>query len=418
MVIKKVRASEILDSRGVPTISTKLWLEDGSIGRFDVPSGASTGENEVLELRDGDKSRYFGMGMLKAVDIVNNEIAKFIVDKNFNSQEELDKYLIELDGTKQKTRLGGNSILSVSIAFCKAQAKSKGVEVYQHISDMLHGTISYPIPRILIMEGGTHGNWCTDFQEYMIVPNKEKFPKTAEMLRGAAEVFHATKDVLLDMSYGANVGFEGAYCPKEIKSNEEAFDIILKGIERAGYKPDVDFKLAIDCAASEFFNKERKRYELKREGIVPSSGAWLEKALRWFSQYPICSVEDPFDQADWETWGLFTAKVGDKYEIVGDDLLTTNVSRIKKAVSAKACNSVLIKVNQIGTLTETLEAIKLAKENNLKIVISHRGGETNDDFIADLAVGTGAGQCKFGGPDRGERLAKYLRLIEIENANF
>jgi enolase len=414
MTIKKVEASEILDSRGVPTISTKLWLDDGSIGKFDVPSGASTGESEVLELRDGDLSRYFGMGVLKAVDIVNNDISKFIIGKNFNSQEELDKYLIELDGTKQKTRLGGNSILSVSIAFCKACAKSKGIEVYQYISDLLHTTISMPTPRILIMEGGAHGNWSTDFQEYMVIPQKEKFASFSEMLRGGAEVFKATHDVLVDMKYNSNVGFEGAYTPDEIKSNSEAFEIILKGIEKAGYKPEVDFKIAIDCASSEFFNKETKKYELKREGLSLSSSEWLEKAISWFAKYPICSVEDVFDQEDWETWSLFTQKVGEKYEVVGDDLLTTNVERINKGMSLKACNSVLIKVNQIGTLTQTLQAMTLTKENNLKTVISHRGGETNDDFIADLAVGANAGQCKFGGPDRGERLAKYNRLLEIE----
>lgn len=421
MIITRIKAREILDSRGIPTISTTVWLNDGSFAKAEIPSGASTGDTEVLEIRDNDPKRYFGKGVLKAVDIVNNEISKNIIGKTFNSQKELDDFLISLDGTKLKKKLGGNSILSISMAFCKACAISKGIPLFQHIADIYFegkyslDSLSLPTPMILIMEGGAHGNWSTDFQEYMIIPQKEKFPSFSEMIRGGAEVFKAVHDVLVDMKYNTNVGFEGAYTPDEIESNREAFEIILKGIERAGYKADVDFKLAIDVASSEFFNKETKKYELKREKLSLTSQEWLDTSTSWFKQYPIFSIEDVFDQEDWDAWVEQTKKIGDSYQIVGDDLLTTNVERIKKGIELKACNSVLIKLNQIGTVTETLDAIRLSKENNLGCIISHRGGETNDDMVADLAVGTNAGQCKFGGPDRGERVAKYNRLLEIEN---
>lgn len=420
MTISKLKALEILDSRGVPTISTTLILSDGIIGKGDVPSGSSTGDTEVFELRDGDKDRYMGKGVLKAVDIVNTVIAKEIIGKNFETQESFDRFLISLDGTQQKEKLGGNSILSVSMAFCEASAKSKGIELYDYFVELfftglINQKISLPTPQFLIMEGGAHGNWATDFQEYMIVPDKGKFHTYKEMLEGATEVFHATHDLLVTMNYSANVGFEGAFAPREIKSNREAFEIMLKGMERAGYTPGKDFTLAIDVASSEFYNKETKKYDLKREKLSLTSDEWLDLQKKWYAQYPMFSIEDPFDQEDWITWSKFTNELGKKYQIVGDDFYTTNVDRIKKGMASNATNAVLIKLNQIGSVTETLDAIKLTQNNAWQAIISHRGGETNSSMIADLAVGTNAGMCKFGGPDRGERLAKYNRLLEIED---
>lgn len=419
MRITRVKAHEILESRGVPTISTTIWLDDGSNGKGDIPSGASTGDTEVLELRDGDPNRYFGKGVLKAVDIVNNEIASEIVGKEFKTQEELDTFLIELDGTKLKNRLGGNSILSVSMAFCRASAKSKGIELYDYFSQIYFKDKevkqSMPSPLILIMEGGLHGNWSTDFQEFMILPEKSRFTSFSEMLRAGAEIFKATHDVLHDKGYDVTVGFEGAYAPSELKSNKEAIEIILSGIEKAGYKPGDDFKLAFDVASSEFYDKESGMYKPKRERLTLSSEDWMKFQLDLFSQYPVASIEDPFNQEDWNTWSMFTKEIGDKYMVVGDDFYTTNVERIKKGIASNATNAVLIKLNQIGTVSETLDAIKLTQDTNWKAIISHRGGETNDDMIADLVVGTNSGISKFGGPDRGERLAKYNRLIEIEN---
>ncbi len=421
MKIKRINSIEILDSKSTPTISTTIELEDGSIAKGEVPSGASTGNTEVLELRDQDPKRYNGKGVLKAIDIVNNEISKALIGKDFHTQEELDRFLIDLDGTKQKSRLGGNSILSVSMAFCRATAKSKGIELYEYFAKIFtkdHYDSSYfklPTPLVLIMEGGLHGNWATDFQEFMIVPYLPRFKTFKEMLRASSEVFTATHDVLIEKGYSSTVGFEGAYAPSEIKSNTEAFEIILKGIEKAGYQPYIDFSLAIDVASSEFYNKASQKYKLKREGLELNRSDWLEWQKTNFAKYPIFSVEDSFDQEDWAGWQYLNKEVGGKYQIVGDDLLTTNTERIQKAINLKACNAVLIKLNQIGSVTETLEAIKMTQDAGMKAVVSHRGGETNDDMIADLVVGTGSTQSKFGGPDRGERLAKYNRLLEIED---
>lgn len=419
MQIRSIRAFEILDSRGIPTISTKIMLSDGSQGISEVPSGASTGTSEVLEIRDRDKNRYRGKGVLKAVDIVNNEIAPNLINQEFNTQEEFDKYLIQLDGTELKSNLGGNSILSLSIAFCKASAKSKGLELYEYFADIYtkgNYTKSFfkmPKNMILIMEGGLHGNWATDFQEFMIVPDMYRIPKIQDRIRAGAEIFHATHDILEEKGYASTVGFEGAFAPKELKSNTEAIEIILEGIQRAGYQPYIDFTIALDVAASELYNSDIDKYELKTEELILSREEWLDTQIEWFNKYPIFSIEDTFDQEDWEGWRLLNERVGNKYQIVGDDLLTTNVKRINKGIELKAMNAVLIKLNQIGSITETLEAIRLTKEHGMQAVVSHRGGETNDNIIADLVVGTDADQTKFGGPDRGERLAKYNRLLEI-----
>lgn len=419
MKIKNVHAIEILDSRGIPTISTEVELWSGDKARGEVPSGASTGDNEVLELRDGDKTRYNGKGVLKALEFVNTTIKDAVIDKEFESQKQFDYFLKELDGTENKSKLGGNSILSCSMAFCRAAAKRIGIELYEYIG-MIYWDKEYsvdkfklPKPQILVMEGAKHGNWSTDIQEYMVVPNEDVFPNFKEQLRAGSEIFHSLHDVLDDKGYSVGVGFEGAYIPQEIKSNTEALDLIMEGIVEAGYEGK--FELALDVASSEFFNKETKLYELKREDKKLNASEWLDLQREWYSRYPIFSIEDPMDQNAWDDWTKFTKEFGNKYQVVGDDILVTNTKLIQRGIDEKTINAVLIKLNQIGTVTETLEAIKITVENGMNAVISHRSGETNDDFIADLVVGTPAQQSKFGGPDRGERLAKYNRLLIIEN---
>jgi len=410
MKIQNIHAREILDSRGIPTISTEIELWSGDKGKGEVPSGASTGTNEVLELRDEDGH------VSKAVENVNTIISEALQEKDFTSQKEFDNFLIDLDGTTQKRKLGGNTILSCSMAFCRATANSLGLQLYEYFgmiySDKNYNpeTLRLPRPLILVLEGGKHGDWATDIQEYMVAPKMDKFNSFADAFKAGTDIFHSIKEILKAKGYSTGVGFEGAYAPKEIQSNKEAFDIIMEGIQKAGY--DGKFEIAIDAAASEFY-KDGK-YMLHRENKVLTSEEWMALQEEWYSQYPIYSVEDIFDQEDWNTWDTFTAKYGEKYQIVGDDLLTTNVLRIQRAIEEKSVNSVLIKLNQIGTVSETLDAIKLTIDNGMSAIISHRGGETNDDMIADLVVGTPAQQCKFGGPDRGERLAKYNRLLEIE----
>lgn len=419
MKIKNIHAIEILDSRGVPTISTTVEMYSGDIAKGDVASGASTGENEVLELRDGDSKRFGGKGVLKAVENVNTVIKEAVVDREFESQKEFDDFLIQLDGTMNKSKLGGNAILSCSMAFCRAVSQRIGLELYQYIG-MIYWNEKYsdsnfamPRPQILLLEGGKHGNWSTDIQEYMIVPTEETFSSFREVLRASSEIFHTVHDILDSKRYSVGVGYEGAFAPQEIKSNTEALDIMIEGIEKAGYKDQ--FELALDVASSEFFNKESKKYVLKRESKSLDATEWLTLQKEWYSKYPMFSIEDPMHQNAWEDWSTFTKELGGTYQIVGDDLLVTNTELIQKGIQSKAMNSVLIKLNQIGTVSETLDAIRMSVENGMSAVISHRSGETNDSFIADLVVGTPAQQSKFGGPDRGERLAKYNRLLEIEN---
>ncbi len=421
MKIKNIRAIEILDSRGIPTISTEVEMWSGDKARGEVPSGASTGDSEVLELRDEDMSRHAGKGVLKAVENVNTIINDAVKDKDFESQEDFDNFLIELDGTPNKSKLGGNAILSVSMAFCRASAQRVGLELFDYFG-MIYWDEQYsrdkfkmPRPLMLVMEGGKHGNWSTDIQEYMITPKDGVFPDFEDSLRAGSEIFQTLHTVLDEKGYSVGVGFEGAYAPKELKSNREALDIIMEGIQRTGYKPGEQFELALDVASSEFFNKESGKYDLKREGKSLTADEWLELQKEWYSQYPMFSIEDPMNQSAWKDWIKFTEELGDKYQVVGDDLLTTNTKLIEKGIESKAMNSVLIKLNQIGTVTETLNAIRMTVDNGMSAVISHRSGETNDSMIADLVVGTPAQQSKFGGPDRGERLAKYNRLLEIED---
>lgn len=410
MKIKTIHARQILDSRGIPTISTEIELWSGDKGCGEVPSGASTGVNEVLELRDEDGN------VSQAVNNVNTTIAEAIKEKDFTSQKEFDDFLNQLDGTEQKSNLGGNTILSCSMAFCRATANALGLQLYEYFGmiywDQEYSTDKFKMPRplILVLEGGKHGDWATDIQEYMIAPKMDQFDSFSQAFHAGTDIFHNIKEILKEKGYSTGVGFEGAYTPKEIQSNKEAFDIIIEGISKAGYEGK--FEIAIDAASSEFY-KDGK-YTLHRENKTLTSEEWMKLQEEWYSQYPIFSIEDPFDQTDWESWKLFTQKNGNKYQIVGDDLLVTNVKLIQRGIDEKAMNAVLIKLNQIGTVSQTIDAIRLANGNGMNAIISHRSGETNDNMIADLVVGTPAQQCKFGGPDRGERLAKYNRLLEIE----
>ncbi len=415
MKIQALRAREILDSRGVPTIETRITLSDGTTATGAVPSGASTGTTEAHELRDGDPDRYFGKGVLQAVKNVNDPIASTIVGRNFDTQRALDETLINLDGTENKSKLGGNTILSISMAFCRATAASMQTPLYKYFMQLSGAqTIQTPQLAILIMEGGKHGNWATDFQEFLVIPKRDKFPTIAESLRAGAEIFKATHDILVEKNYSATVGFEGAFAPTQIKSNTEAFEIILQGIEKAGYKPEEQILLGIDAAASEFY-KDGK-YHLKREGKELTADEWINLQVEWYDKYPLWSIEDPLHEEDWDSWAKLNSMIGDHLQLVGDDLLTTNTTRIQKAIGLHACNCLLVKINQIGTITETLEAMAMAHSAEMATMVSHRGGETNDDLIADLVMGTNSWQTKFGGPDRGERLAKYNRLLEIEES--
>ncbi|MBL7159048.1 phosphopyruvate hydratase [Candidatus Microgenomates bacterium] len=412
--IQSIKAREILDSRGNPTIEAEVILEDGTKTLAQVPSGASTGSNEVRELRDNDSSRYLGKGVLKAVENIKGPIKEVLIGQDADDQEKIDQLMIKADGTENKSNLGGNALVGVSMAVCRAAAKSQKIPLYQYFGQLMgNDNFVLPQPQILILEGGKHGNWSTDIQEYMIVPKKESFSSFREMLRAGAEIFHSLEKILKKKNYATGVGYEGAFMPKEIKSNEEAFQLMIEAVEEAGYHLPDQIVLATDGASSEFF--EEGNYILKSENHQKlTSRQWSQKIINWSKQYPIWSFEDMHAEEDWDEWIYLTTQVGNKIQVVGDDLLTTNTKMIQKAIDLKAVNSVLIKLNQIGTVTETLEAIKLADSAGLPTIISHRGGETNDDLIADLVVGTTSWQCKFGGPDRGERLAKYNRLLEIE----
>lgn len=421
MKITHIHAREILDSKSNPTIETTVSLADDTIATAAVPSGASTGNSEAFEMRDNDSKRYKGKGVLKAVSNVNEKIQPHLVNQDVSQQKVLDQIMIDLDGTENKSNLGGNTILSVSMTICKAAALSQKIPLYQYFGLLSENTkFELPQPQILLLEGGKHGNWSTDLQEFFVIPQKDKFSSFREMLRAGAEIFQTLGKILQEKKYATGVGYEGAFCPPELRSNEEALELIMEATKKSGYQFPGQMVLGIDGAASEFFSKGK--YHLKNVGTHPSafkkteltSRQWSEKIIAWTQKYPIWSLEDMLHEEDWTEWTYLTSQLGKTHQIIGDDLLTTNVKRIQKAIDQKAVNSVLIKPNQIGTITETLNAIKLADEAGFTTVISHRGGETNDDLIADLVVGTTAKQCKFGGPDRGERLAKYNRLLKIE----
>ncbi|MFC1903576.1 phosphopyruvate hydratase [Chloroflexota bacterium] len=406
--INKVKAREILDSRGNPTIEVEVALSDGTTGQAAVPSGASTGKYEAVELRDGDASRFNGLGVLKAVNNVNKPIAEAIIGMHATDQPALDRKLIELDGIDNKSRLGANAILGTSLAVAHAAAKHSNMPLYRYLSGKQYYTL--PVPLMNILNGGKHAADSTDFQEFMVVPaGASSYHQALQM---GAEVYHSLKKVLKDKGLGTNVGDEGGFA-SSLPSNKEAIEAILAAIEKAGYKPGRDCFIALDPASSEFY--QDGKYTLAKEGAVLSSTEMVNYYVKWASNYPLISIEDGMAEDDWDGWQLITKKLGDRIQLVGDDLYTTNVTRLDRGISLKASNSILIKLNQIGTLTETIEAIKMAQQAGWTAVVSHRSGETEDTTIADLAVGLNTGQIKTGAPCRSERTAKYNRLLRIEN---
>jgi enolase len=408
--IIKAIGREILDSRGNPTVEADVYLHDGSMGRAAVPSGASTGEHEAVELRDGEKSRYQGKGTRKAAQHVNSEIGKAIKWMEATRQEEVDRKMIELDGTPNKGRIGANAILAVSMAVARAGAASKKMPLYRFLGG--DSACLLPVPLMNILNGGVHADNSVDFQEFMIAPFGA--PNFADALRMGAEVFHTLKSVLKKKGYSTAVGDEGGFAPN-LKSNDEAPETILEAITQAGYRPGADIGLALDPASSEFFDSDKGKYVFKKsDKSERQSEQLVEFWSNWVRQYPIISIEDGMAEDDWKGWKLLTDSLGKKIQLVGDDLFVTNTERLARGIREGIANSILIKVNQIGTLTETLGAMRMAKEAGYTCVVSHRSGETEDTFIADLVVATGAGQIKAGSASRTDRIAKYNQLLRIE----
>ena len=408
--IKEVYAREVLDSRGNPTVEVEVYTESEGFGRAIVPSGASTGEYEAVELRDGEK-RYLGKGVLKAVENVNEVIAPELIGMNIFDQVGIDQLMIDLDGTENKSKLGANAILGVSMACARAASDLCGLSLYNYLGGF--NAKELPTPMMNILNGGAHADWCIDIQEIMIMPvGAETF---SEALRMGAEVFHSLKKVLKEKGCNTAVGDEGGYAPK-LSSNEEAFSVVIKAIENAGYVPGKDVLLAMDVASSEFYNDETKKYDLRSEGKSLTSKEMIDFYNGLCKKYPIISIEDPLSENDWAGWAKITAKLGKKIQIVGDDVFVTNPKILREGIEKGVANAILIKLNQIGTLSETLETIALAKENGYNTVISHRSGESEDTFIADLAVAVDAGQIKTGSISRTDRVAKYNQLIRIERA--
>jgi enolase len=408
--IVKTIGREILDSRGNPTVEADVRLADGSVGRAAVPSGASTGEHEAVELRDEDKKRYLGKGTLKAAGYVNGEIAKAIQGMDAACQKEIDQKMIDLDGTPNKGRLGANAILAVSMAVARAAAASQGVPLYRYLGGVSASVL--PVPMMNILNGGAHADNSVDFQEFMIVPFGA--PNFASALRMGAEVFHTLKGVLKKKQYSTAVGDEGGFAPN-LKSNEEAVEVILEAIVQAGYKPGKDIGLALDPAASEFYDPKKRKYVFKKsDKSERSSEQMVAFWSEWVRQYPIVSIEDGLAEDDWKGWKGMTDTLGKKIQLVGDDLFVTNTERLDRGIQEGVANSILIKVNQIGSLSETLEAMHMAAKAGYTSVVSHRSGETEDTFIADLVVATGAGQIKTGSASRTDRIAKYNQLLRIE----
>ncbi len=406
--IESVEAREILDSRGHPTLEVEVGLSDGTVGRASVPSGASTGKYEAVELRDGDASRFAGWGVLKAVANVNEQIAAAIIGMIATDQSAIDHRLIELDGTADKSRLGANAMLGTSLAVAHAAANQLGMPLYRYLGGA--ATCSLPVPMMNILNGGKHAANSTDFQEFMVVPaGASSFRRALQM---GTEVYHCLKAVLKDKGLDTNVGDEGGFAPS-FPSNKPAIEAVLAAIEKAGYKPGKDCFIALDPAASEFYKEGQ--YILNREGIALTSREMVDYYARWASDYPLISIEDGMAEDDWDGWQLLTEKLGSKLQLVGDDLYVTSVNRLNKGISLKASNSILIKPNQVGTLTETVAAIHTAQQAGWTAVVSHRSGETEDTTIADLAVGLNTGLIKTGAPCRSERTAKYNRLLRIED---
>jgi enolase len=406
-----VEAREILDSRGNPTVEVDVVLEDGSMGRAAVPSGASTGEHEALELRDGDKARFLGKGVLKAVQNVNNVIAAEIVGLDALEQVDIDHTMIALDGTETKSKLGANAILGVSMANARAAADFLGVPLFKYLGSY-HASLM-PVPMANIINGGAHADSSVDFQEFMIMPVGA--PSIREAVRMMAEIFHTLKSVLKAKGYNTGVGDEGGYAPS-LKSNDEAPEVILQAIEKAGYTPGDNVMLAIDPAASEFYDVEKKKYVFKKSDKRElSSAEMVDFWVNWANKYPIISMEDAMAEQDWDGWKLLTDKLGKKIQLVGDDIFVTNTKIFKKGIERGIANSILIKLNQIGSLTETYEAVEMAKRAGYTAVVSHRSGETEDNFIADFVVALETGQIKTGSLSRSDRLAKYNQLMRIED---
>jgi enolase len=409
-VIESISAQEILDSRGNPTVEVEVILADGSWGRAGVPSGASTGIHEALELRDGDKSRYNGKGTLKAVENVNTEIAEALVGWDAVEQKAIDMAMLELDGTPNKSKLGANAILGTSLAIAKASANALGLPLYRYIGGVYAHVL--PVPMMNILNGGAHTAWqSTDAQEFMVMPFGA--PSFAEGVRWGAEIYHALKSVLKSRGYATLVGDEGGYAPA-LKANSEAVEVILEAITKAGYKPGEQVCIALDPAASELYDEDTKKYNLRKEGRELTGEQMVDFWKSWVDQYPIVSIEDGLAQDDWESWKLMVQELGNRIQIVGDDLLVTNPERVRRAIREKAANALLVKVNQIGTLTETIEAVETCHRAGWRAVTSHRSGETEDATIADLAVALNTGQIKTGAPARSDRVAKYNQLLRIE----
>ena len=405
--IKSINAIEILDSRGNPTVEVDVFLENGISGRAAVPSGASTGKFEAVELRDGDKNRYNGKGVLKAVHNVNDKINKVLIGLDVNDQLKIDKTMIELDGTENKSVLGANAILGVSLASVRAASKVKNIPLYKHLA--INDNFKMPVPMMNILNGGSHANNTVDIQEFMIFPFGAR--TFSDALRIGAEIFHSLKSELHKKGLNTAVGDEGGFAPN-LKSNEEAIDIILNSIEKAGYKPGEEVFIALDVAASELF--QDGKYNLESENKAFSSDEMVEYLASLVKKYPIISIEDGLDENDWEGWTKLNKRLGKNIQIVGDDLTVTNIVRLQKAIDKKSMNSILIKLNQIGTVSETIQAVNLARQVGYGAVISHRSGETEDTFIADFSVAMGMGQIKTGSISRSDRVAKYNQLLRIE----
>lgn len=409
--IRDIRARQILDSRGNPTVEVDVILEGGVMGRADVPSGASCGAHEALELRDGDKSRYLGRGVLKAVKNVTDVIGPALRGQDASNQEAIDRELIRLDGTANKERLGANAILGVSLASAKAAALAKGVSLYRYIVGSNTSTI-LPVPQMNILNGGMHADNPLDIQEFMIVPRG--LGSFSEALRAGSEIFHHLKLILEKRGENTGVGDEGGFAPN-LRSNEEAIEVVLEAVQAAGYKPGSEVALALDVAASEFYDANDRKYKFSAGGVKErDAGGMIELYEKYMADYPICSIEDGLAEDDWDGWKEMTRRLGGKVQLVGDDLFVTNSRRLSRGIELGAANAILIKLNQIGTLTETLQTTELAARNGYGTIISHRSGETEDTTIADVAVATGAGQIKTGSLSRGERTAKYNRLLRIE----
>ncbi len=403
---------EILDSRGNPTVECDVLLESGTMGRAAVPSGASTGSREAIELRDGDLARYGGKGVLRAVEYINTEISETVLGLDASEQAFLDKTLIDLDGTDNKSRLGANATLAVSMAVARAAAEESGLPLYRYFGGM--GRMSLPVPMMNVINGGAHANNSLDLQEFMIIPVGA--PTFREAVRYGAEVFHALKKIIDAKGMPTSVGDEGGFAPN-VASHEAAIQLILEAIEAAGYKAGEQIALGLDCAASEFYRDEGNSgqfYELSGEGLRLSGGEWIDMLATWVDKYPIISIEDGMHEGDWEGWKMLNERLGKKVQLVGDDLFVTNTKILERGIREGVANSILIKINQIGTLTETFAAIEMAKRAGWTNVISHRSGETEDSTIADIAVGTNAGQIKTGSLSRSDRMAKYNQLLRIE----